>query len=207
MDIDYWLVGIVVYLLLAVGTFLPVIIAGTRGVKLHGGGHSFEDSPNFSEEAKKRLIHNYSRMMGTLGFWKREAEKYRRFHYYSLYWTVPSLIIITILAQYVTENVYSKVLLTIISAHSAIVISLHRGLKVERNFKAFRQGESEFYDLYRRLLDRPFTFGATEEEQLSRYFDDVENIRRYVRNAELDNFPSMEEAREQLEHERQKKLI
>jgi hypothetical protein len=207
MEINYWLVGMVIYLLLAIATFLPVIIASIKGVKLHPGGQSFEDSPYYSETAKKRLEQHYSRMLGTLGFWKREAEKYRRFHYYALYWTVPSLVIITVLVQYVTTDIYSKMLLTVISVHSVVILSLHRGLKVERNFRAFRQGESEFYDLYRRLLDRPTTFGANEDEQISKYFDEVENIRKYVRNAELDNFPSIEEAREQLEHERERKLI
>jgi len=64
--------------------------------------------------------------------------------------------------------------------------------------KAFRHGESEFYDTYRRLLDRPETFGADETEQVKQYLEDVELIRRYVRNAETDSLPMIEDVKEQV---------
>jgi hypothetical protein len=56
----------------------------------------------------------------------------------------------------------SKWLLTIIAAHIAPLLSFYRGLKVAERFKAFRHGESEFYDTYRHLLDSPDSFGADE---------------------------------------------
>ena len=61
---------------------------------------------------------------------------------------------------------------------------IYRGLKVEENFKAFRHGESEFYDMYRRLLDRPSSFGDRFEKQFAKYAADTETLRRNVRNAE-----------------------
>jgi hypothetical protein len=84
--------------------------------------------------------------------------------------------------------------LTLASSHAAILLALHKGFKAESNFKAFRNGESEFYDLYRRFLDSPVKFGATREEQIATYFEQAEQTRKYVRNAETDNFPSLEEA-------------
>ncbi|WP_143086471.1 hypothetical protein [Amycolatopsis saalfeldensis] len=68
-----------------------------------------------------------------------------------------------------------------------------RAFRVENNYKAFRHGESEFYDLYRRLLDRPMLFGGTEAVQLASYFEQVEVIRRSIRTSETDNFPSVED--------------
>ena len=65
--------------------------------------------------------------------------------------------------------------------------------KVAEHFKAFRHGESEFYDTYRRLLDSPETFGPDEDSQLKRYFEEVEIIRRFVRNAETDSLPMVED--------------
>jgi hypothetical protein len=53
----------------------------------------------------------------------------------------------------------------------AILLALHKGSKVENNFRAFWNGESEFYDLYRRFLDTPQRFGATREEQLGGTFE------------------------------------
>ena len=79
-----------------------------------------------------------------------------------------------------------------ISSHVALALSFHNGLKVSNGMRAFRLGESEFYDLYRRLLDRPESFGQDEEAQLDRYFREVERIRRLVRNAETDTIPDLE---------------
>jgi hypothetical protein len=109
---------------------------------------------------------------------------------------------IPFLAQAMNGDPYSKWLLIVVSAYTAIVLTFHRALKVDSNYKAFRQGESEFYDLYRRMLDRPATFGSTEDEQLSNYFDAVENVRKYVRNAEIDNLPTIEQVKTQLEKEK-----
>ncbi len=73
-----------------------------------------------------------------------------------------------------------------------MALSFHKGLKVADGMKAFRHGESEYYDLYRRLLDRPNTFGKDEAEQIDKYFTEVERIRRLVRNAETESLPSIE---------------
>ncbi|MBF0379349.1 MAG: hypothetical protein HQK72_18000 [Desulfamplus sp.] len=59
--------------------------------------------------------------------------------------------------------------------------------------KAYRHGESEFYDTYKRLLDSPQSFGNSEQEQLDTYFQKVEVIRQYIRNAETGNMPSLEQ--------------
>jgi hypothetical protein len=42
-------------------------------------------------------------------------------------------------------------------------------------------------------------FGESEEQQLAAYFDAVENLRSFIRNREIDNTPSVEEAQKQLQ--------
>ena len=42
-------------------------------------------------------------------------------------------------------------------------------------------------------------FGQTAEEQIASYFEQAEQIRKYVRNAETDNFPSLEQTVEELD--------
>ena len=79
-----------------------------------------------------------------------------------------------------------------VAAFSAVLLSFHRWLKAEQNFKAFRLGESAYYDLRRQILDRPDSFGQDEASQLDIYFQRVEEIRRKVRDAEIDNFPGSE---------------
>lgn len=192
-----WEKAVWVYIILAILSFIPVLIAILRKVKLNPGGDAFDSSPHFSEDSKKLLNSHYTRIYGTLIFWKNKAEWNKRFHTYTLVWSIPISILIPVITQSVDNLNASKLFLTIISSHIAIIIGFHRALKIENNYKAFRQGESDFYDMYRRLLDRPLSFGPTENEQIDKYFREAENIRRFVRNAETDNFPMIEDLKKQ----------
>ena len=192
---DKWIVLAVGYAGLAVVTFVPVAWALARVAELKDGGPAFAESPHFQDEAQLLLEQHDARIRGTLMFWKTQAERYRRFHYYVVSWTIPSAIIIPILAQANNGTPPAKLLLTLVSAFTAILLAFHRALQVEANFRAFRNGESDFYDLRRRLLDRPQSFGATQGEQVATYFSEAEAIRRFVRNAETNNFPTLEEVR------------
>lgn len=186
------------YLALVFLTFLPTLWAILFPVPLNPGGDSFNKS-SFSPEGKAKLSAHFSRLTGTLLFWKREATRYGRFHYYCLWWTILSSSVMPFVTQAIDENdSASKWFLTTIAAQIAIVLGFHRGLKVAEHYKAFRLGESEFYDTYRRLLDQPETFGATETEQISKYFSEVERLRRFVRTAETDSMPVVEDVREQI---------
>jgi hypothetical protein len=201
---DPWIVGILIYLTALLAALRPVIRALRKKVELAPPGDGIEQSPHFSEEAKTLLIQHYSRIRGTLGYWKNQASLYKALHFYSVLWTIPSAILIPILTQGVECNNFSKSAVTIVAGVTAILLAFHKGLKVEDNLKAYRHGESEFYDLYRRLLDRPDTFGTVEVEQLATYFDEVERARRFVRNAETDNLATVDDARAQLEQLRKK---
>lgn len=197
-----WAMATTVYGCLLVLTALPAVVAAIRGVKLHPGGASFDESTAFSEQGRRRLSQHYSRLAGTLGFWKKQAEVYRWLHYYTLCWTIPSSVAIPFLIQAMDSDPWSRWLATLASGATAVLLTFHRALKVDANYKAFRQGESDFYDTYRRLLDRPATFGATEDAQIETYFDEVENLRKYLRNAEIDNLPTLEQVKEQLGDEK-----
>ena len=87
---------------------------------------------------------------------------------------------------------YSKWFLSIVAAISSVLLSFHKWLKAEQNYRAFRMGESTYYDLRRQLLDRPRSFGDTEHSHLEAYFLQVEEIRQGLRDAEIDNFPGSE---------------
>ena len=191
VTIWFWL--ICAYLAAAIGTLVPALVALLRGVTLHPAGISFEQTSAFSEEARRKLSEHYSRLQGTLGFWKSRATSYKRFHYYCVIWTIISAWAVPLLGAIGPQpDSAARWLLVTISSHVALALSFHRGLKVSEGMKAFRLGESEFYDLYRRLLDRSAMFGKSEEEQLDRYFGEVERIRRLVRNAETDTLPDLE---------------
>lgn len=199
---DYWNLAALIYLSALVISFYPALKAIRKKVELGPPGDAFKESPYFSEESKQALIQHYSRIMGALGYWKNKAAMYKALHYYMLIWTIPSAVLIPTLTPFVTDGNGSKATVTVISAATAILLAFHRGLKIEDNLKAYRHGESEFYDLYRRMLDRPELFGNSEKEQTVNYFDEVERVRRFVRNAETDNLATPDEARKQIEQMR-----
>lgn len=191
-----WEIGIIAYSALALGTFVPVLRALIAPVRVHSGGPGFEESPDWESDSMRRLEQNFDRIRGTLGFWKQRATVYGRLHYYSVIWSIAASVALPVLTQALpADDSSAKWLLTLVATHAAILITVNRGLKVTQNYQAFRQGESDFYDLYRRLLDRPQSFrGQTESERLEDYFKQVEAIRRAVRHAETDNLPAVVEA-------------
>lgn len=193
-SVNYWSIAILVYVILAAVTFLPVLRILLKPVALNPGGPSFDESPSFTDKAKLKLQQHFDRLRGTLSFWKNQAEKYRAFHRYCLCWSITAGVLVPFLAQAIGSDGVSKWLVTIVSAHAALMLGFSKGFRVEQNYKAFRQGESEFYDLYRRFLDSPTEFGETEDEQLDTYFAQVNFIRKIVRSAEIDNIPAIEEA-------------
>ena len=200
---DYWFVATITYLVFAIGTLLPTLSALVGKIQPNPAGITFEQTTAFSEQGRTRLSEHYSRLQGTLGFWKARATIYTRFHFYCVTWTILSawaVPLIGVMAPQV-EGSLSKWLLVIISSHVALSLSFHRGMKVSEGMKAFRHGESEFYDLYRRLFDRPHLMGETEDVQIDRYFSEVERIRKFVRNAETDSIPEVEDIGARIENQ------
>jgi len=195
-----WLMALLVYLFVAFLTLVPVVRAWLVPVTLNPGGPGFDEATYFSEAARLRLSQNYERIKGTLAFWKHEATKYERTHIYWMLWIIVLSVSVPVLTQvtrtYGAEDNFSGIFLTIATTHIALITSLHKFFKVEPNFKAFRLGESEFYDTYRRLLDTPNTFGQTEDQQVEKYFELVSLIRKGVRGAETDTYAGLEEVRQ-----------
>jgi|SRR5712671_2445669 len=188
-----WDLAAIIYAVIALLTFLPVLVPMLRGVKLYPGGVSLEQSPHFSDQSKKLLSDHYSRITGTLGFWKKQSTIYKRFHYYCVCWTLISAWLVPLLATIGVEGAQRWLIVTV-SSHVALALSFHRGLRVPDMLRAFRLGESQFYDTHRRLLDRPLTFGKGESEQLDTYFAAVEEVRKFVRAAEADSMPAIEQS-------------
>jgi Protein of unknown function (DUF4231) len=197
--ITAWAIALAVYFVAAFVSLVPVLRAALGKVALFPGGPAFDEAVTFSAEAKQRLTQNYERMRGTLSFWKQQAAKYERIHLYCMLWIIVLSAVTPVLTLAVPQfptDPYARWLLTAAALHISIITGMHKFFKVEVNFKAFRQGESEFYDTYRRMLDNPRSFGLTEEDQLLQYFSQVSLIRKQVRNAETDTYAGLEELRQ-----------
>ncbi|MFD6351585.1 hypothetical protein [Nocardia tengchongensis] len=191
--VNGWALALLAYVIAAVGSFVPAANRLFGNTQLKPGGPSFDASPHFSDAAKQQLTQNYERIAGTLMFWKTRAARYEAVHTYLMFWMALAAVAVPILAQNISDTAWSKWLVTIVSGHAALLLVMVRSFRVEANYRAFRDGESSFYDLYRKMLDRPEVFGSTEEIQLRVYFEQVELTRKFVRAAEIDNFPSVED--------------
>ncbi len=195
-----WAIALTAYVATAAISLLPTIKAVFKKIQLAEAAFGFQECVNFSEENRDRLQQHYSRLQGTLVFWKNTAAKYGRFHYYCVFWTILGGISVPILAQAITDDPYSKWLLTIVSGHLAILYVSHRTFKAEQNFKAFRLGESRYYDLRRTLLDSPERLGDTEEAQIQNYFDETALLREEMRIREVDGIASFEDLKSSLQN-------
>ena len=116
---DPWLVAIIVYFALSGFTFVPSLRAlfikvdpKTVASSAEKAGKEFDRSAHFNEAQKDILKQHFERLSGTLVFWKNEAMKYKQLHYYCLIWTIPSAVLIPILAQAISDNTWSKALVT-----------------------------------------------------------------------------------------------
>jgi hypothetical protein len=181
----------------AVLTLFPTLWVMIRGIRLHEGGAGFAESAHFPNHGKE-LQQHWTRIQGTLRFWKKMATTYMSFHYYCVSWTLISSWLVPLIAIHGGDCDEIRWLIVIVSSHVALALSFYRAFNVGENMKVFRLGESGFYDLYRRLLDRPRELGPDEDSQVGEYYRQVEIIRRQIRKAEIwsstpgDEFPSIE---------------
>ena len=190
---DVWLIAAIIYCILAFVTFIPVLSAILTKVKLNPDGSAYDESPNLSEEQKKRLNQHYSRIQGTLIFWKNLAEKHKRFHIYTLIWTTLISITLPLLIQAIGENNFSKLLMTIISIHSALLTGFYRAFKVDKNYQCYRIAESEFYDMRREFLDNTHKNLENMDSEIDLFIGNVSKLRINARKMEIDNTPSLKQ--------------
>jgi len=207
-EINGWAVAIIAYVLLAVLSLIPFIrVAAQRVLPLNPGGPGFDELPAelLDDGVRARLRQNEERILGTLGFWKREAEKYRLLNSYVIFWMIVASTMSPVLTQAVSADPVSRWLLTLVASHAAIMVAVAKAFRVSEQHTAYRQGESDYYDLRRAFLDNPLTFGESSEEQFFAFSDSVAKIRRRVRDAETDNIPSIDDVTRLVEQARNRR--
>jgi hypothetical protein len=192
-----WIVFIFVYGAFSIFTLYPFLKAILNGYNLKEAEFSFEDSNYFNSEQKKRLSQHYSRLQGTLAFWKNNAIKYGSLHFYCVFWVIFGGLSIPVLIQFIdgAEGMFGRICVTLVSMHVALLSAIHKGFKVEQNYKNYRIGESEYFDLRRRLLDQPYLLSKESEDQIDVYFSTTEAIRRDMRVKEVDSIASFEDVK------------
>ena len=186
MTYDPWLIATILYIAAAIISFAPVLMAALGKIRVAMQKPAFNECPHFDDAQKDRLNRHYNRIVGTLIYWKTTAAAYRRFHTYVLIWTIPSSVLIPVLTQSIAKDNYSSLMVTVVSAFTALLLTFHQAFKVDDKFVAVRNSESGFYDLYRRILDLPGSFAKKPDEQIDEYFKAVEAVRSSARGTETD---------------------
>ena len=71
---DIWWTAVLIYLAASIATLAPTIIALLNRIQPNPSGISFDKTTSFSAEGRVRLSEHYSRLAGTLGFWKNSKK-------------------------------------------------------------------------------------------------------------------------------------
>jgi hypothetical protein len=132
----YWDIAIGVYFTLAIVTLVPTLAAIIQKIKLNPDGDGYDKSVHFNEGEKERLKQHYSRIAGTLSYWKNRTEMYRSFNNYSLCWTIVISICTPIISQLIGKG-NSNWFLTIMATHGALILGFYRGFKIEKKLSIF----------------------------------------------------------------------
>lgn len=168
-------------------TITVILYAYFKKIELKRPSIWFSESDSFGSQ-QQRLITHQERILGTLGFWKNKAALHNRINMSKTYWSLISSIVIPVLLQfYDNKDVWANVFMTVITTWSAILVGLDYTLKSEQKYRGFRQCESDYYDLARRLLDHPKENEEELKEQVDEFLEAVEQIRKIGRAVETDS--------------------
>ena len=184
---NVWLTTFWGHIGIALLTAIPVLVAFFGKSSPIPIPPEIDENESFTEIGKNRLKRNFNGITGSLAFWKKEARKHRYFYYYAAIWGVLISILVPVLIQATADLNASEpaLLITSLSIHGSSLIGLSKALRTGKNFKAYRKGESAVYDAFRKLMDNPAFYRPDENQQLEKYFDTIEAIRKRVRKKEL----------------------
>jgi hypothetical protein len=105
-------------------------------------------------EFRSRLISHYTRIEGTLKFWKTKAAAHQRLYNAQVLWATLSGVALPVLVQYFHKSTHWPTLfLTILTTWNGVLLALSFTLNSRELYRGFRQQESDFYDESRRLLN------------------------------------------------------
>lgn len=190
INFDWWLAGVVVLIIAIVTTLIPIVFGYFSFVELNDPGEWFDTAEQLGSE-KERVITHYSRIIGTLRFWKSRAAAHHRLHLARVIWSLLSAVLLPVLVQfYDKSNTWAVLFMTILTTWTGIIVALAFTLKSEEKYQGYRQQESDFYDISRKLLDLSKRGDPKLEKKIDAYIEIVSEIRKIGRKVETGSPPS-----------------
>ena len=149
----WWQAGTAALCVAIVGTIVPIVWGFSGYAVLNSSGDWF-DSVDELSEFKTRLMSNYSRIRGTLIYWKSKAGAHQRLYYAQVLWGSLTGISLPVLIQFFDKaSEWPTLFLTILTTWNGVLLVLAYTLQSRELYRGFRQQESDFYDESRRLLN------------------------------------------------------
>jgi hypothetical protein len=186
----WWQAGVAVLAVSIAATLAPILFSFLNFGDLNAPGNWFSTASQLGAE-KARVEDHYSRIQGTLRFWKNKAAAYHRLHLARVYWSLLSAVALPVLVQHFDRtNKWSVLFMTILTTWTGLVVALAYTFKAEEKYQGLRQQESDFYDVSRQLLDSATPADPELREKVNKYIETVSSIRRTARRVETGSPPS-----------------
>ena len=187
---SWWQAGTLALSIAIIGTTVPIIWGFLGYATLHPPGDWFDSSKELTEY-RTRLVSHYSRISGTLVYWKTKAAAHQRLYYSQVIWASMSGVTLPVLIQYFEKSSqWPTVFLTILTTWNGILLVLAFTLNSRELYRGFRQQESDFYDESRRLLNKARHDDPELHDKVEEYINLVASIRRVGRRIETGTPPS-----------------
>lgn len=186
----WWQAGVAMLAVSIAATIAPIVFSFLNFAGLNDPGDWFDKATNLGNE-QQRLAAHYSRIRGTLQFWKNKAAAHHRLHLARVFWSLLSAVILPVLIQLFNRtNGWSVLFMTVLTTWTGLIVALAYSFKSEEKYQGLRQQESDFYDVSRELLDSTFKDNAELTEKVNKYIETVSSIRRTARRVETGSPPS-----------------
>ena len=186
----WWQAGVVVLAVSIVATITPILFSFLGFAGLNDPGDWFDKATDLGDQ-QQRLVAHYSRIRGTLQFWKNKAAAHYRLHLARVFWSLLSAVILPVLIQrFDRNNGWSVLFMTVLTTWTGLIVALAYTFKSEERYQGLRQQESDFYDVSRGLLDSAFKDDAERNQKVNNYIEIVRSIRRTARRVETGSPPS-----------------
>lgn len=185
----WWQAGCLVLSVGIISTLIPILHSFLEFGELFEPGDWFDTSEELIEH-RDRLMSHYSRIKGTLKFWKNKAATHQRLHYCQVIWGALTGVALPVLVQYFEKTTWPTLFMTAITTWNAVLLTLSFTLKSREQYRGFRQQESDFYDESRRLLNTAKKDDPELAQKVEEYIRLVSSIRRVGRRVETGTPPS-----------------
>jgi len=189
-DYGWWQAGVAVLTIAIVATVAPIAFSFLNFGELNDPGDWFQSASQLGAEQSRVLAH-YSRIHGTLRFWKNRAAAYHRLHLARVFWSLLSAVLLPVLIQrFERADGWSVLFMTALTTWTGLVVGMAYTFKAEEKYQGLRQQESDFYDVCRRLLDTTNAADPDLKKKVDDYVEIVSLIRRTARRVETGSPPS-----------------